>query len=331
MKPQKIEISQKTIIFSILFLLGVVALWYVRSIVVLLFLCFIFMEAINPTVNRLEKLKIPRPLAIIFLYLILFTTLFFAFSGLIPVLIQQTTDFINEIPYLAKNTTFFGTSALDISSQFKIIETLPNNVAKLVVSIFSNIFSTFLVFVITFYLLLERKKFDKYSFSFLGPKFKEIFLKIVDNLELRLGNWVSAEIILMTIIGILSYLGYLFLGIKFAVPLAIIAGLLEIIPTVGPTIAVILAALIGLTISPMTALLIVIWGVVVQQLENNFLVPKIMGKACGLNPLVTILLLLTGTKLAGFIGAILAIPIYLTIEVIFKVILENTKKLQRNC
>lgn len=328
MKLQKIEISNKTIIFTILSLLGVVALWYIRSILVLLFLCFIFMEAINPAVIRLEKMKIPRPLAIIFLYLILFTTLFFAFSGLIPVLIEQTTALINEIPYLIKNTTFFGTSALDISSQFKIVEALPNNIAKFVISIFSNIFSTFLIFVITFYLLLERKKFDKYSFFFFGEKFKEVFLKIVENLELRLGSWVSAELILMSIIGVLSYLGYLFLGVKFAVPLAIIAGLLEVIPTVGPTIAVIFAALIGLTISPMTSLFIVTWGVIIQQLENNFLVPKIMGKACGLNPLITILLLLTGTKLAGFIGAVLAIPIYLTIEVIIKtIVFENTKKL----
>lgn len=331
MKLQKIEISNKTIIFTILSLLGIVAFWYVRSILVLLFLCFIFMEAINPTVVRLEKMKIPRPLAIIFLYLILFAVLFFAFSGLIPVLIEQTTALINEIPYLIKNTTFFGTSALDISSQFKIVEALPNNIAKLVISIFSNVFSTFLIFVITFYLLLERKKFEKYNFSFFGEKFKDIFLKIVENLEIRLGNWVSAELILMTIIGVLSYLGYLFLGVKFAVPLAIIAGLLEVIPTVGPTIAVIFAALIGLTISPMTSLFIVIWGVVVQQLENNFLVPKIMGKACGLNPLVTILLLLTGTKLAGFIGAVLAIPIYLTVEVIVKTIFESSKKTQGNC
>lgn len=328
MKLQKIEISNKTIIFTILSLLGIVVLWYVRSILVLLFLCFIFMEAINPAIVRLEKIKIPRPLAIIFLYLILFAVLFFAFSGLIPILIEQTTALINEIPYIVKNTTFFGTSALDISSQLKIVEALPNNIAKLIISVFSNVFSTFLIFVITFYLLLERKKFDKYSFTFLGKKFKEVFLKIIENLELRLGSWVSAELILMSIIGVLSYLGYLFLGVKFAVPLAIIAGLLEVIPTVGPTIAVIFAAVIGLTVSPMTSLFIIIWGIVVQQLENNFLVPKIMGKACGLNPLITILLLLTGTKLSGFIGAVLAIPIYLTVEVIVKTIIsENSKKL----
>lgn len=330
MKIQKIEISYKTIIFTLLFLIGIAGLWYVRSILVLFFVCFIFMESINPAVNRLERLKIPRPLAIIFLYLIIFTTLFFAFAGLVPVLIDQTTDLINSIPQLIRNTTFFGASALDISSQLKILETLPKGVTQFIISIFTNIFSTFLVFVITFYLLLERKKFGDYNFNFFGIKTKEIFLKIIDNLELRLGSWVSAEVILMCAVGIISYLGYLFLGLKFAVPLAIIAGILEVIPTVGPTIAVILASLIGLTISPMTSLLIIIWGIIVQQLENNFLVPKIMKKACGLNPLITILLLLTGVKLAGFIGAVLAIPVYLTVEVIIKTIIENKTELQRN-
>lgn len=330
MKTQKIEISPKTIIFTLLFLIGIAGLWYVKSILVLFFICFIFMEAINPAVNRLERLKIPRPLAIIFLYLIIFTTLFFAFAGLVPILIDQTTDLINSVPQLIKNTTFFGASALDISSQLKILETLPRGVTQLIVSIFTNLFSTFLIFVLTFYLLLERKKFGSYDFNFFGIKTKEIFLKIIDNLELRLGSWVSAEVILMCAVGVISYLGYFFLGLKFAVPLAIIAGILEIIPTVGPTIAVILAALVGLTVSPMISLLIVIWGVVVQQLENNFLVPKIMKKACGLNPLITILLLLTGTKLAGFVGAVLAIPVYLTIEVITKTIIENKTELQRN-
>lgn len=330
MKIQKIEISYKTIVFTLLSLIGIAGLWYIRSILVLFFVCFIFMEAINPAVNRLEKFKIPRSLAIIFLYLIIFTTLFFAFAGLVPILINQTTELINSLPQLIKNTTFFGASALDISSQLKIVETLPKSVTQFIISIFTNIFSTFLVFVITFYLLLERKKFEGYSFRFFGLEIKEIFLKIIDNLELRLGSWVSAEVILMCAVGIISYLGYLFLGLKFAVPLAIIAGLLEIIPTVGPTIAVVLAALIGLTISPMTSLLIIIWGVIVQQLENNFLVPKIMKKACGIKPLITILLLLTGTKLAGFVGAVLAIPVYLTIEVIIKTIIENKTGLQRN-
>lgn len=323
MKPQRIEISSKTIIFTVLFLLSLNILWQVRSVIVLLFLSFMFMEILNPSVTWLEKQKIPRPLAIIALYILILSILSFALAGVAPILIEQTTGLITTLPRLLANTHFFGTSAIDWSSQFKIIETLPKNITKAILSLFSNIFSSFVFFVITFYLLLERKNFNKYSFTFFGKQGKNKVITIISNLEKRLGSWFNAQIILMTVIGLLSYFGYLLLGLHYAVPLAIVAGILEIVPNIGPTISTILAAIIGLTISPLTALLAVIWGITVQQLENNLIVPKIMKQTIGLNPLVTIVLLLTGAKLANIPGAILAIPVYLTVESVIRVLLPD--------
>ncbi len=323
MKPQRIEISSKTIIFTVLFLLSLNILWQVRGVIVLLFLSFMFMEILNPSVAWLEKRKIPRPLAIIALYLLILSVLSSTIAVIVPVLIEQTTGLINTLPRLLTNTHFFGTSAIDWSSQFKIIETLPQNITKAILSIFSNIFSSFVFFVITFYLLLERKNFNQHSFKLFGQQGKNKAITIISNLEKRLGSWFNAQIMLMIIIGLLSYFGYLLLGLNYAVPLAIVAGVLEIVPNIGPTIATILAAIIGLTISPLTALLAIVWGITVQQLENNLIVPKIMKQTIGLNPLVTITLLLTGAKLANIPGAILAIPIYLTIESVVRVLLPD--------
>jgi len=115
----------------------------------------------------------------------------------------------------------------------------------------------------------------------------------------------------------------LIIGVNYALPLAIIAGLLEMVPNIGPTIASILAGLFGLTISPLIGLLAVLWGIIVQQLENNFIVPKIMKETVGINPLITILLIASGAKLGGIIGAVIAVPLYLTAETIFKTL---TKK-----
>jgi predicted PurR-regulated permease PerM len=129
----------------------------------------------------------------------------------------------------------------------------------------------------------------------------------------------------MTIIGLFSYVGYSILGLKYAIPLAIVAGFLEVIPTIGPTVATILASLIALTISPITALFTVIFGILVQQLENSFIVPKIMSKSVGLNPLVTIVLITAGGKLAGIGGALLAIPLFLTIQAIFKGLFQDSE------
>ena len=127
----------------------------------------------------------------------------------------------------------------------------------------------------------------------------------------------------MTIIGILSYIGYTILGLRYAVPLAIFAGLLEAVPVIGPVVTTALAALVGFTISPLTGVLAIAVGTVIQQLENNIIVPRIMKKSVGFNPLVTILLIASGAKLGGVIGAVLALPLFLTLQTVIKVLIEK--------
>lgn len=326
MKPQRVEISYKTIIFIVVLSIFLAFLWQLRSLLILLYVCFIFMAAINHTINRLEKYKIPRALTIFFVYLLIIAAISFALASIIPVLVEQTNALIVALPDIMRNTQFFGTSAIDWSSQFKILETLPANIAKATVSVFSNVLSTLIIFMITFYLLEERKNLGKYSFEFFGQKGKDKTLKILDQLETRLSSWVNAQLFLMVIVGLLSYFGYFILGLNYAVPLAIVAGLLEVVPNIGPTIAAILAAFVGLTVSPLTAVLAIIWGTIVQQLENNFIVPKVMKETVGINPLITLLVLAAGAKIGGVVGALLSIPTYLFIETTLKILNEKDKQ-----
>ncbi len=333
MKPQKVELSYKSIVFAALFVLALVILWQIRSILALFFICFIFAEILNPSVSRLEKRKIPRPVAIIIFYILMFSVASFAVASIVPVFVEQTAGLINALPTILDDFQVFGFTAVDISSQLRIIENLPSNIARTIISIFSNLFSIFVIFVITFYLLIERTKFDKYNYTLLGNRGKKILLELFERTEDRLGHWFNAQIFLMIIIGVLSYLGFLLLGLPYAVPLAILAGFLELIPNIGPTISGIGAGIIGLTVSPLAGLLAITWGIVVQQIENNIIVPKVMRSTVGLNPLVTIMVLATGAKLAGVLGAVLAIPTYLTIESVVTTLAEErnkTKKLQRN-
>jgi len=320
MKPQKIEISYKTIIFTVLFLISLVLIWQLRGIFLLLFLCFIFMQALNPTVSRLEKLKIPRFVGILLVYFLILIGISFAAAGIIPVLVEQTTSLIETLPNTISNINFWGIKPIDISSQFKLLENLSSNIATTLFSIFSNIVSVFVFFVLTFYLLIERKNLDKYAVPIFGQKNQDKVVLIMNELEKRLGNWVNAQLFLMLTIGVLSYIGYLVIGLNYVVPLAIIAGLLEIVTNIGPTIATVIAAFVGLTVSPLTALMAIAWGIIVQQLENNFIVPKVMKATIGLNPLVTILLIASGAQLGGVAGAVLAIPTYLTISTIVSVL-----------
>ena len=323
MKTNKIEISHKNIVFTVLFILGLVVVWQIRALIVLLFISFVLMEALNPAVTRLEKYKIPRPLGILILYIIILGIISFVVAGIVPILTEQTAGLIQTLPQALKNIKIFGSDAIDLSSQFKILENIPGGIAKVAISVVSNVISSFIILFLTFYLLLEKKNFSKYGYDFFGEIGKEKMLNIIGQLELRLGSWVNAEILLMTIIGALSYIGYTILGLRYAVPLAIFAGLLEAVPSIGPTVATALAALVGFTISPLTGVLAIIVGTLIQQLENNIIVPRIMKKTVGFHPLVTILLIASGAKLGGVVGAILALPLFLTFETIFKVLIEK--------
>ncbi len=323
MKAQKVEITYRTIIFTVLFLISLLVLWRLRTLILTVFLCFLFMEGLHPAINWLEKIKIPRALAILIVYLFIIVILGFSVVSVIPYLVDQSTVLIKNLPTALKNIDILGLDFVDFSSQLKILENLPNNITSLVVAIFSNILSIFVFFVITFYLLMERKNFDKYLKNIFGQRSIRA-IAVFDQLEKRLGMWVNAQLILMLIIGILSYLGYVIIGVNFALPLAIIAGILELVPNIGPTITSILAGIFGLTISPITGVLAVIWGIIVQQLENNFIVPKIMKEAIGINPLITILLIASGAKLGGVVGAVIALPLYITVETIYRAL--NTDK-----
>lgn len=324
MKAQKVEITYRTIIFTVLFLISLLVLWQLRGLILLVFLCFLFMEGLHPAVSWLEKTKMPRVLAILIVYIFIITVLSISVVGIVPGLVEQSTLLIKNLPNVFKNIDILGLNFVNFSSQLKILENLPSNIATLAMSLFSNILSIFIFFVITFYLLLERKNFDLYLKNIFGQKSQKV-IAVVNQLEMRLGRWVSAQLMLILIIGILSYIGYVIIGVNFALPLAIIAGILEMVPNIGPTIASILAGIFGLTISPITGLLAVIWGIIIQQLENNFIVPKIMKEAIGINPLITILLIASGARLGGVVGAIIALPIYITVETIYLALNKDKK------
>jgi len=310
-QAKKIEISYRTIIFTFIFTVAVWFLYQIRSVLLILFISIILTGALNPTVAWLEKRGLPRWLSILTIYLILMALFVVAIAGIVPPLVDQTSKLIETTGNLLSSLDFLGISS-DWTQQ---LGNLPSQILKIALGLASNISTVIFVLVITFYLLLEHKNLDDYLFFLFGSSGKKRAGDIIANMEGKLGGWVRAELVLMTLIGLISYFGFKILGLRFALPLAILAGLLEVIPNIGPTLAAIPAILVGLIGSPLLALLTAIWCILVQQLENSFIVPKVMQRSIGVNPLVTIIVLAIGFKLAGIMGAVLGIPIYLTIEV----------------
>jgi predicted PurR-regulated permease PerM len=154
----------------------------------------------------------------------------------------------------------------------------------------------------------------------LGDLFEDIEVKkislIAERAQKRMSSWFWGEVVLMFVVGILTYIGLTIFGIKYAFALAVLAGLLEVIPTMGPIISAVPAILIGLSQSPVLGISMVALYFVVQQLENNLVVPYIMKKVTGLHPITILIALVIGGKLAGVLGVILAVPTTLLLETV---------------
>ncbi len=166
-------------------------------------------------------------------------------------------------------------------------------------------------------LLVNNKLKSQIELSLGEEKGKNVS-RILSLIEERLGKWSRGEFILMLAVGIGMYLGLLAIGIPYALPLAVLAGILEIVPTLGPIVAAIPAVLIGLGISPLAGIGAAVVAFLVQQLENYILVPKIMQKSAGISPLVVLLSIAIGAKLMGITGIIVAVPTVIILQVLIK-------------
>jgi predicted PurR-regulated permease PerM len=237
-------------------------------------------------------------------------------AAIVPALAEQTTAFINNFPRLMSN---LGVSSFvsDQLTQQMIAQlgSLPASIAKITLAIFSNIIGLVAVLVFAFYLLSERNKLDEQLADLIGSNKRDLIEAKLAQIELRLGSWARGQLTLMFIVGLANYIGLTLLGIPFALPLAILAGLLEIVPYVGPLIAAVPAVLIGFGISPILGSATAALAFLVQQLENYIFVPKIMEKSTGVHPIITLLSLAIGFKLLGMIGILIAVPVYITFQV----------------
>ena len=148
-------------------------------------------------------------------------------------------------------------------------------------------------------------------------------VSIFEKVEKRMNAWFWGEAVLMVLVGLLTFLGLNLIGMKYALPLAVLAGLLEVVPNLGPVISAVPAALVGFSQSYMMGIAALALAFIVQQLENNLIVPFVMKKAVGLNPIITLIALVVGGKLAGVLGVLLAIPISLFVETVLVEILAT--------
>jgi len=320
--PRKIDISHRTIIFIALLALSVWLLYIIRDLLILLFVAVIFTSALSPAVNIFVKLKLPRALGIVITYIIVFAVVGGLLASILPPLIEQTGRLITTLPPLLVDK--FNLTSVDRSIFQSELANVSKSLYTLALDLFTNFLMIIFLVVLTFYLLLEKESLQERAANlFIGrqTRVRNLFIKI----ENKLGGWLRGQLLLTVIIGTAVYIGLVILNIPYALPLALFAGVLEVVPVIGPIVSALPAIGLAITISPVLAGGVAAMYFIVQQLENHVVVPQVMKRAVGLNPLMVILAIAVGGRLLGLAGGILAVPITVVIQIIVADFLREHK------
>jgi len=325
MEVRKHVLAPESILLFFLIPFGAYIFYQLSELLILLFFSLIFVAALNPFVTRLQQRKIPRPLAVLSVYFTFLATILLIFSFIIPPLIRESIVLISS---LNLNIQFGSFQFSEVQRLFQNYNSVLGQLGgsfqsllSVLTGTFSGILTTFTFLVVTYYMLVERSHLHHHLVWIFGKNkhAEQRAEQFINSLELQLGGWVRGQLLLMTVIGVVTYIGLTALGIPYALPLAIIAGLLEAVPNIGPTLASLPAIAIALfTISPTMAGIVVLLYVVIQQLENNIIVPKIMASAANVSPLIAIVVIITGLKLGGVVGTLLSVPLFLFVRTIIE-------------
>jgi predicted PurR-regulated permease PerM len=322
----------------VVFAVAAFVLYQLQNIAALAFIGVIVASAVRPAVRFGKKFYIPAAVSIMVTYAVLFTVISVLLSLVIPPLANESAALVQRasstfgledmriVERISLDVTQLGEVAQNFDQYNGVLTQLTGSVQVvlgLLISTFSLLFVLFSLLVIAFHMLSDIDRMSL-SFAWMLPRRTreeqaKLAVKIMDSVTHQLGSWVRGQVLLMFVIGTGTYIGLVALGIPYALPLALLAGFLEFIPNLGPTIAAIPAVLVAfLMVNPLVGCLTVAFYLLIQQIENNFIVPGIMKNAVDVQPLTTILLLLIGFELKGVLGAILSVPLYVAIRCVVR-------------
>ena len=305
------------------------------NIVLILFAALILAALIDPFASWFASKKIPRGLAVLLVYVVLIGLLSLSVMLLAPVIVNDMPQLVQKIQVLVSEAQQMP-RVQSIVDQLQTIGISINSVSEAqqsqnlsnifgaINNVFEGIAGLILILVIAFYMITEEDSLQKIVESIIPKERGPYIVSLLKRIRDKLAFWIRGQLVLSILVGVLTYLGLSLIGVKYAAALALIAALLEFIPYLGPTLATIPAFIIAFTQGGLVlAILALAISIFIQQLENHVFVPKIMQKAVGLNPIVSIIAIIVGAKLAGVLGAILAIPIATTLSVILDDVLKQ--------
>ncbi|ANU19459.1 AI-2E family transporter [Planococcus plakortidis] len=315
---------------------------FMKTVVLPVVLALILFYLLRPVLRLLERFKIPRIWGILIIFLggigllTLLSVLVFPFMReQFQNLIEEFPDYfmrlLNNIDQFLRNSFLgdyytesnFNIEALIATLPTSIADTLQETVTGIITrvtgwisTITGVILSIVIVPFILFYLLKDGDKLPGYFLKLLPPRFREDTKEVLQEADKQLGAYIQGQLIVAFCIGVMVYIGFLIIGMDYALLLGALAMVTSVVPYIGPAIAITPAAIIALVTSPfMLVKLAVVWTVV-QLVEGNLISPQVMGKTMYIHPVTIIFVLLTAGSLFGVVGVILGIPMYALLRVI---------------
>ncbi|MBA2255097.1 MAG: AI-2E family transporter [Chloroflexi bacterium] len=315
-----------------------VILYLGRDAVTPFLLGLLLIYVMDPMVGWLHRRGVPRGLSVLLVYVLVFGASFLALALLLRPLVSQVIGFIGDLPrfnqavdeatrqlrglYEGLQLPPALREAIDraladlgnAAGAFDVRSLLP--IASGILGAIGALFGYIIVPVWAFYLLKDRERLLASFDRSLPDGWRRDTWAVLRIVERIFGRWLRAQILLGLLVGAATFAGLIVLGllvderfIRFAILLAVVAGLFELLPIIGPILSMIPTLLVALTVSPQAVVAVFLLYLLVQQLENNVLVPKIQGEAIELHASVVIFSLIIGGSIAGLLGAILALPI----------------------
>jgi predicted PurR-regulated permease PerM len=331
LREQTISISLGTIVKTIVVILLFAVLFLIKNLILVLLMSIVIASAIEPATAWLAKKGVPRLFAVILVYLLVALSLLAVVFFLVIPLLSESSDFLANFPiYFNANTVtntltnsnFLGSKQIvsgitnglnldQIIGQINtVITSFSSNTFGTVSTVFGGFLSFLLMVVLSFYLSVEVDGIEKFLRAITTIKHERYIISLWKRSQKKIGLWMQGQLILALIIGMLVYLGLLIINVPNALLLATLAAAFEIIPLFGPILASIPAVMIAFVSGGLPLALIVVGlYVIVHQFENQLIYPLVVKKVVGVSPVISILALVAGWELAGFLGLILSVPI----------------------
>lgn len=348
-KNLNITISTGTIVKSLVVLLVAFLLYRMMDLVLVVLTAVVIASAVEPLVNWFSKYKVKRLYSVIITYvcvIFIFSGLIYSF---VPPVLNQASNLLSNAPKYLDNLILWnplndakltetGKVAGDISTsltggkqiitgissgsinpsilsdliaKFKeFTSSTSDSLIKIASNLFGGLFSFIMIIVLSFYLAVQEGGVEKFLRIITPLKNEAYVIDLWKRSQKKIGYWIQGQLLLGVLVGVLVYLGLMILGIENALLLAVFAGFFEIIPLFGPVIAAIPAILSGFIAGGLpTSLLVLGLFIIIQQFENHLIYPLVVKKIIGISPILVILSLIVGAKLAGFLGILLSTPV----------------------